>query len=121
MNAEEGTPAPLETLIAQLQKRHRPWARELPDVEEVEVHWSLCGRVLRYHLVLEDVVEPDLDLEVTRDVLVVRGRPQHHRERLYLGVLPVPPSFDPYRPLIRFEAGYLEVTLVETGDRGASA
>lgn len=121
MTDEDPALPALATLIEQLLRRHRAWVREIPEAQEVEVRWSLCGRVIRYHLVLEDVVEPDLDLEITSEALVVRARPQHHHERLYLGVLPVPPRYDPFRPLIRFEAGYLEVTLVESEDRSAPA
>ncbi|MGE3164204.1 MAG: hypothetical protein AB7O52_04820 [Planctomycetota bacterium] len=108
----------LDQLIERLRRRHAAWAREFPNSREVELQWTLVGARLHYHVVLEDIAEPDLDIEITPEALVIRAMPSHREPALLLGVLPVPPSFDPMRPRIRFEFGYLEIEIHPSSEGG---
>ena len=91
----------------------------MPEAREAAARWTLAEGVLRWHLVLEEVLEPDVDVEITQEVLVVRAQPQARRP-LLLALLPVPSGFDIANPQIRFERGYLEVR-VQLDARAGSA
>lgn len=108
----------LDELIERLRRRHAAWARELPESTEVDLRWSVVGSRLHYHVVLDDVIEPDLDIEITPEALVIRAVPRRREKTVLFGVLPVPPSFDPMNPRIRFELGYLEVEIHRSSEGG---
>jgi HSP20 family molecular chaperone IbpA len=60
---------------------------------------------------LEDVVESDIDVEITSEVLVVRASRTWPEPAVLVGILPVPHGFDPDRAVIRFTDGTLEVRI----------
>lgn len=95
----------LTTAIDTILRRYVSWteaARRPPSV------WDLADRALCWHVVLRGVDEPDIDVEVLADALVVRAV---HGGALLQAVLPAPTPFDPRRATIRFQASVLYVRL----------
>lgn len=101
----------LAVSIEQVRRRYR-WI-----LEETRVHapasWSLTRDVLSWHVVLDDILEPDIDVELLDDALVVRaGHPAH----TLLSLLVVPAPFDVRQANMRFAAGVLIVELTAGGE-----
>jgi hypothetical protein len=111
--------ARVEAEIEQLQRRYASYLREIPGTRALEAHWTASSRTLRWHVVLEDVLEPDIDVEILPEALVVRACVETPEETL-LGVLPVPPEFDARHPDVRYEIDHLEILLVRV-QRGTRA
>ena len=104
--------ARVEAEIEQLRRRYASYLREIPGARALEAHWTASSRTLRWHVVLEeDVLEPDIDVEILPEALVVRAWVETPEETL-LGVLPVPPEFDARHPDVRYEVDHLEILLV---------
>ncbi len=103
----------LDTWIAEeidrLRRRFAPLLREVPETREAPAQWTVAPDALLWHVVLEDVVEPDIDIEIRPPLLVVRARPQRPRPRMLLALLPVPSGFEVDRPYVRCEIGYMEI------------
>ncbi len=99
----------LELEMERLRQRHVTLLGEVAHAQEIHVRWTLSGGVLRWHVALEQVLEPDVDVEIAEQVLIVRARPLGESHVLFLGVLPIPRAFDGTHPRIHFEAGYLEI------------
>lgn len=99
--------------IQRLKRLHVPRLRSAVDdsLEEAPAVWSLHEQVLCWDVVLRGALEPDIDVEIGRDVLVVWARAAHEPHRLLVGVLPVPDQYDPSRPMLRYEAEHLEVRI----------
>ena len=98
--------------IEELEKRLRSISREAPADVELPTRWSYDGGVLRWHVLLvEEVLEPDVDVEITSVAIIVRARAARKPSRILLGVLPVPGTFDLCQPEIRFETNSLEIRL----------
>jgi hypothetical protein len=111
----------LEREIERLRRRHAVLLRELPATRELQARWSFGRRALCWVVPLADedeVLEPDIDVEITSEVLVVRARPQSDEHLTLLGLLPVPPSFDIRNPRIRYIEGFLEIRVRLLGNRG---
>jgi hypothetical protein len=114
-----------ETLVRlreEIQRRRRlyaHWLREAAELvdEEPPSVWSLDGDVLCWDVVLRETVEPDIDVEIGRDVLLVRARPARHPDRVVLSVLPVPGDYDPDRLRVHYEAERLEIRILRRGGR----
>ena len=80
--------------------------------ESPPTRWSYHDRSLYWHVVFgREVLEPDIDVELTSRALIVRGRPLRRSSRVIEAILPVPQFFDCERPKILYRAGYLEITL----------
>ncbi|MCK4412811.1 MAG: hypothetical protein KAY32_04640 [Candidatus Eisenbacteria sp.] len=112
----------LTRIAEEIERLERRWAslyREVPSAERAEVRWTASGRTLRWHVCLEDVVEPDIDVEILPRVLVIRARRDTHPESLLLALLPVPSDFDVEQPRLYWEFGYLEVRLSRRSGGGA--
>jgi hypothetical protein len=109
----------LEAEIDRLRQRHAGLLRERAEAQELQAMWTLRGDVLRWHVVLDDVAEPDIDVEIVSEAFIVRARPLSRREGLLVGLLPVPAGFDLMRPEIRCEEGFLEIQVlrIERGRR----
>ena len=81
-------------------------------LEEAAAHgaptlWDVADQTLCWHVVLRDALEPDIDLEILPDAIVVRaGGPT-----VWQTLLPVPPPYATRRPRIRFRGGVLEIRL----------
>ncbi len=110
----------LEREIERLRRRHVALLRELPETRELPARWTYGRHALCWIVPLDvedEVLEPDIDVEITSEVLVVRARPQSDERLILLGLLPVPPSFDILHPAIRYEEGFLEIRVRFLGIR----
>lgn len=118
---ESGFVETLEREIERLRRRHAVLLRELPATRELPARWTFGRRALCWIVPLDEedqVLEPDIDVEITAEVLVVRARPQSDEHLTLLGLLPVPPNFDIRNPRIRYEEGFLEIRVRFLGNRG---
>ena len=106
----------LEAEIRAIEKRFRSLLREWAEARPLAARWTFSGRALRWHVALEDVLEPDVDIEVAPPVYVVRARGRS--DTRYVSVLPVPSQFDAGRPRIRAERDYLEIVVQRRRSRG---
>ena len=88
------------------------------QVDEVlPVRWSFCAGTLCWHVQLvEEVLEQDIDIEITSVALIIRARPAREPSKVLLGVLPVPGSFNQYHPEIQIKSDFLEIRLQWIGD-----
>jgi hypothetical protein len=62
----------IELEIARLRGRYAALLRERPDAREVIARWVTEAAGLCWFVPLEDVVEPEIDVEIARAVLIVR-------------------------------------------------
>jgi len=118
---ESGSVETLEREIERLRRRYAVLLRELPATRELPARWTLGRRALCWIVPFDEedeVLEPDIDVEITSEVLVVRARPQSDEHLTLLGLLPVPPNFDIQNPRIRYEEGFLEIRVRLLGNRG---
>jgi hypothetical protein len=102
----------LEREIERLRRRYALVLRELPAMRELHARWAFAREALCWIVPLEEedeILEPDIDVEITPDLLVVRARPQSNEHLTLISLLPVPPGFDIEHPSIRYEDGVLEV------------
>lgn len=109
----------IEREIGRLLKRHATLLRECSPDCELSARWILESEVLRWFVSFQqEVLEPDIDVEITTEVLVVRARPVADDKLTLLGLLPVPSGFAIEDPRIRYSDGSLEIRIsrrVETG------
>jgi len=103
--------AEIEREIERLHRRYGALLRESPEAREVCARWAAEVLGLRWFVPLADVVESDIDVEITREVLVVRASRTWPDPAVLLGILPVPRGFDSEHPVIRFRRETLEVRL----------
>ena len=101
----------VEREIARLRRRYDVLMRERPDAREASARWAAEAGGLCWFVLLEDVVEPDIDVEITSEVLIVRAGRTWPEPTVLMGILPVPRGFDPEHPVIRFTEGTLEVRI----------
>jgi len=104
----------LENEIGRLRRRYLAWLRGTAAARELKARWTFAGDTLRWHVPVGDVLEPDIDLEITRQVIVLRARPETDPDTTLVCILPIPNEFEAAAPGIRCEAGYLEVRLTRT-------
>ncbi len=113
------TPEMLEAIereIERLRHRHAVLLRELPRIRELAARWVLEPEGLRWFVAFdEEVLEPDIDVEITTELLVVRARPALDDELTLLGLLPVPSDFEIADPVIRYSEGALEIRIRRRG------
>lgn len=103
--------AEIEKEITRLHRRYAALIRERPDAREVVARWTAETTGLCWSVPLEDVVESDIDVEITREVLIVRASRTWPDTVVLVGLLPVPHVFDPEQPIIRFSKETLEVRI----------
>ena len=96
----------LEAEIARARRRYAWLLAELAEALEAPCTWELLEEALCWHVVLRDALEPDVDVEVLEEALIVRA---DAADRMRQALLPVPPAFDVSRARIRFESGVLEI------------
>jgi hypothetical protein len=67
----------------------------------------------------DDVIESDVDFEITSEAIVVRARSERDEPRILFGLLPVPGNFDTGGIEVRFEARAIDIHVyrVEDGSR----
>jgi hypothetical protein len=93
----------IAVVMERVRTRYTSWvegARTAPCV------WEIVEDTLRWDVVLRVVVEPDIDVEVRPDALVV---PAALGRAMVLAILPVPEPYDPHRARLRFQSGVLHV------------
>jgi hypothetical protein len=93
----------LADAIDRILARYASWCEAAPAAPCI---WELAERTLCWHVVLRDVVEPDIDVEVRGDALVVRAA---LGDTFLQAVLAVPRPFDTRCATVRFHASVLEV------------
>ena len=102
----------MEREIERLRRRHAVLLRELPQSREMEARWVLETQCLHWFVVFDqEVLEPDIDVEITAEVLVVRARPISDAEVMLLGLLPVPSDFAIEDPMIECGEGSLDIRI----------
>lgn len=97
--------------IERLRRRYAPLLQEPPGAQEVKARWTYGGRTLRWHVVVEEAAEPDIDVEIQPGLLVIRARVESAGQRLLQALLPVPTGFRAEDAHIRCEYGYVEIRL----------
>ena len=101
----------IEGEIARLRRRYATLLREVPDAQEVAARWAAEVSGLCWFVPLEDVVESDIDVEITSEVLVVRANRTWPEPALLVAILPVPGGLDPEHAVLRFSEETLEVRI----------
>lgn len=101
----------IEKEITRLRRRYAALIRERSDAREVMALWAAEAAGLCWFVPLEDVVESDIDVEITSEVLIVRASRTWPEPAVLVGILPVPHGFDPVHPVIRFTEETLEVRI----------
>lgn len=97
--------------IENLRRRYAPTRRELPDAREALASWAAEVNGLCWFLPLADVVEADIDVEILREVLIVRASRAWPDPAVLVSILPVPYEFDPSSVIIRFTEETLMVRI----------
>jgi len=96
----------LRAEMEQLFLRHR---HLLAEAHSVPCTWVLEERGLCWHVVLDDALEPDIDIEQLHDALIIRARVGNEvREALIL----VPGRFRESTPRCAFRSQLLEIRFV---------
>jgi hypothetical protein len=80
-----------QELRAEVERLMRRYRHLVAGTHRAPCSWVLEERTLRWHIVVGDALEPDIDVEQLPDVLVVRA--QVGRE-VHEALIPVP---DPFR------------------------
>ena len=101
----------IEKEITRLRSRYGALTRERPDAREVVARWAAEVAGLCWFVPLEDVVESDIDVEITSEVLIVRANKSWPAPAVLVGILPVPHGFDAQHVVIRFTEETLEVRI----------
>ena len=101
----------IEREIERLRRRYATLMREAPDTREVIARWAAEAAGLCWFVPLEDVVESDIDVEITSEVLIVRANRTWPEPAVLVSILPVPHGFDTGHPVIRFAEETLEVRI----------
>jgi hypothetical protein len=101
----------IEQEIERLRRRHAALAREASGALEVVARWTVEATGICWVVPLQGVAEPDIDVEITGEVLVVRADRTWPEPAVLVGILPVPGGFDPDHPAIRFIEETLEVRI----------
>ncbi|HVP39422.1 MAG TPA: hypothetical protein VMS93_09600 [Candidatus Saccharimonadales bacterium] len=109
----------IEREIERLRRQYAALAREAPGMREVAARWAAEAAGLRWVVPLEEVVEPDIDVEISGEVLIVRASRTWPDPAVLVGILPVPRGFDSEHPVIRFVEQTLEVRIRRVARRGA--
>ena len=103
--------------IERVERRYRALVREYPQAREPRQSWTVSERTLRWHVVFDaDVLEPDVDLEILEDAIVVRACDPSLGVPELVCVLAIPAGFDINHPLVHCEHQYLEIRVVRTAE-----
>ena len=85
---ESGYVERIEREIERLRRRHAAFMRELPDAREVTATWAAEAAGLCWFVPLEDVVEADIDVEITSEILIVRASRSWPEPAILVGLSP---------------------------------
>lgn len=98
--------------IEEIEKELSNLIRDARADDVLPVRWSFCAGILCWHVqLIEEVLEPDIDIEITPVALVIRARSAREPSKVFLGVLPVPGIFDHRHPEIQLKSDFLEIRL----------
>lgn len=97
--------------IERLRRRYAPLLHEPPEAREAPARWTYVGRTLHWHVVVEEAAEPDIDVEILPELLVIRARVEAADHRLLQAILPVPEGFRAEDARILCECGHVEIRL----------
>lgn len=104
-----------EALAREIEKQLRCYqalVRAEADARLQPAQWMFSRDALHWHVAFtEEVLEPDLDIEVTTGACIIRARSAIPPARTLLCVLPVPDEFDASRAEIRFALDSLEIRI----------
>jgi len=100
----------LEEEMARARSRYAWMLAEIAEALEAPCAWELIEEALCWHVVLRDAVEPDVDVEMLEEALIVRAT---IADRLRHALLPVPSPFQVAGARVRFKAGVLEVRVYQ--------
>jgi hypothetical protein len=109
----------IEREITRLRRRYEAFMREVPDAREVVARWAAEAAGLCWFVPLDDVIEADIDVEITSEVLIVRASRTWPEPAFLVGILPVPRGFDSEHPVIRFAEETLEIRIRRAHRGGA--
>jgi hypothetical protein len=98
-----------ETVAIEIDRLRRRYLRPLEIEEAPPIAWEVRESALCWYVVLRDALEPDVDIEILGDVVIVRAAVG---STVFHGVLPIPPPLRVDLDSIRFLEGVLEVRLV---------
>jgi hypothetical protein len=104
--------------IVRLRRRYLALLREVEHAVELPAQWTLSREMLRWHVPIESVEEPDIDLEILSRVLILRACREEPPDSIVQALLPVPPDFDIRTLTVRCESSYVEVCFRRTRRRG---
>jgi hypothetical protein len=101
--------------IEEIERKWRAVLREPPADAMLPVRWSYTGDELRWHVLIgDDVLESDVDIEITSTVIIVRARSAREETKVLLGLLPVPGSFEVCDPEIYIRSHAIEIVVYPT-------
>ena len=95
--------ATLQTEMDHLVLRHR---HLLAEARRAPCSWLIEENALCWHVVLEDALEPDIDIEDLQEVLVIRAR---IGSQLHVALVPIPNRFRAAAPRCLFHTEVLEI------------
>ncbi len=101
-------PIPRETVAAEIEELRRRYRALLENEREAPSTWELSRDTLCWYVVLRDAIEPDVDVELLPDALVVRAVVG---DTVVQCVLPVPRPFHAHKRQFSFQSGTLEIRL----------
>lgn len=98
--------------ITRIERRLYGYRKDTPEAGLLPSRWTLAGGCLRWHVqFVEEILEPDLDIEITSNALIVRALSARETAGVLLAVLPIPGTFDVQNPEILYESTSLEISL----------
>ena len=97
--------------IQRLRRCHEHLLAQTAGCREAPILWELSGHTLLWRVFLDDVLEPDVDVEILSEVIVVRGALDSGASPRYHALLPLPAPYAAAPPQMRFVAGILEVRI----------
>jgi hypothetical protein len=111
-----------ERLAAEIERLRRRYAflfEEPPAASAAGSVWDVAEDTLRWHVLLPGTLEPDIDIEVLADVIVVRGATSDAADTFTFSqaVLPVPAPYDVTRVAVRYEGEMLEIRVSRAAER----
>lgn len=104
--------------IDRLRRRYRSLLREVEPARELPAQWTVSGEALRWHVPLEAVPEPDIDVEILAEALMLRACLESGPQAILQALLPVPGGYDILHPAVRCEAGYVEIRVYRLRTKG---
>ena len=100
--------------VRRLHRAHHFLLDEIEGCTEAPTLWELVDHALLWRVFLGDVLEPDVDVEILHQVIVVRGAQDLGGPPRCHALLPVPAAFSVRRRRLDFVSGVLEIRIERT-------